>query len=423
VRRRARTVLVAIAVLAVGSGGAAAPLVPVDGPIDVTTLLRLARQQAARNAQLYYEYQFRQTTLKEVLDARGDVKREETSVYLVIPTRDGTERHLLERDGRAPTAAEVRKQQKRNARVQAHFESMRRKSARRHAAKAAQAERVQGGGSLVARRPPTNRVRVVEPAPEVKREVAVPSGPSAPPGVAPGVPASSPVGQTGPGSTPPEPSTEDVASREGHFVVGTAPPAPVAPAEPPPPCSLDDPASRVRLPPGGIVKSAHSPVVTPASAEARQARKSAGDYSLFELLSLTEYGYAGTCELEGRTVHVVTFEPPKDFDALNPVERVVCAMKGTILVDAQELQVVRAAGRTVAPIKWGAGLVALRSAEVVLENAKVRDEVWLPSMDMFDFDARVVFDADHERVTHLFDDYVKREVTTSEEFGGAVEGR
>ena len=204
------------------------------------------------------------------------------------------------------------------------------------------------------------------------------------------------------------PPIEDISAR----VEGEPEPAPI------PACALADLTSSVRPPrPGSAPPSGAMAPVRPTE-ESRRDRKSTGEYSIFELLSLTDYQYAGTCLLEARPVHVVTFAPPRAFDPQNPVERVAMAMKGTILVDAAEYQVVRAEGRTVAPIKWGAGLVALRSAHVVFENAKVRNEVWLPSFDLFDFDARVIFDDDHQRITHVYDDYQKLEITTSEEFTG-----
>ena len=58
---------------------------------------------------------------------------------------------------------------------------------------------------------------------------------------------------------------------------------------------------------------------------------------MFEILSLTDYSYAGTCEWDDRIVHVVTFAPPKAFDPLNPVERIATAMAGSVLIDARRV--------------------------------------------------------------------------------------
>ena len=79
------------------------------------------------------------------------------------------------------------------------------------------------------------------------------------------------------------------------------------------------------------------------------------------------------------------FEPARDFDPQNPVERVVTAMKGTIFVDAADMQVMRTEAQTVAPIKWGAGLISLRRAWVHWEARKVNGEVWLPAVNCTGF--------------------------------------
>jgi hypothetical protein len=179
-------------------------------------------------------------------------------------------------------------------------------------------------------------------------------------------------------------------------------------------------ASVVRPSAAALERSTSPPLPGPPPAASRRGRESTADYSLFELLSLTDYDYAGTCRWDGRIVHVVTFEPPEDFDPMNPVERVVSAMGGTILVDALELQVVRAEGDLVAPVKWGAGLVALKAARVIFESAKINDEVWLPSMDYFELDSRVLLGRDRQRVTNYYDNYQKMSVVTEDEVVGAV---
>jgi hypothetical protein len=155
------------------------------------------------------------------------------------------------------------------------------------------------------------------------------------------------------------------------------------------------------------------PLGTEAS---RRSREQTSDYSLFELLSLTDYEYAGACSSDGRPAHVVTFRPPDSFDPLNPVERVVSAMSGTIVIDGLDFQVARAEGSTVAPITWGAGMVALKSAHVLFDYARVHGEVWLPQRDVFEFHTRVLLDTERERVTHLFDDFRKATTETEVEF-------
>ena len=198
--------------------------------------------------------------------------------------------------------------------------------------------------------------------------------------------------------------------------VTTLPPDRVLPVRegPVPECNLADLASSLRPPPAGSVLMSRRPPSAGDEAS-RRARDKTSDYSLFELLALTEYEYAGQCAWNGRPMHVLTFTPPPSFDAQNPVERVMTAMKGTIVIDAGDMQVARAEGTTVAPIAWGAGMVKLRQAHVVLEYGRVHDEIWLPSRDVFEFDSRVLFTSERQRITHVFDDFSRADVQVETE--------
>ena len=89
--RRALVLLLALG-LALPAAAQPRRAVPVDGPVDVDELLRLARISQSLNARTYLLYSFRQTTREEILDEDGEVKRTETRVYRVIPSRLGTTR-------------------------------------------------------------------------------------------------------------------------------------------------------------------------------------------------------------------------------------------------------------------------------------------------------------------------------------------
>lgn len=385
--------------------------VPLNGPVDVDELLRLARVSQAINARTYLQYAFRQTTRLEELDAEGQVKRIETKVYRVIPSREGTIRHLLEQDGEPPSPRQLKKQQARNEKVRKRWEKIRTKQERANARRQAERE---------AAAPATSRPALPASGVAPTPPPAAPSGPARP--ATAGEPsATTPV-------SPPSPSPRAATRPAVRPPVAAGPVSAPAPAraEPAedlsglPTCSIADPLSSLRPPvPGSKVRSEVG--IRRSAEEARKARNSTGDYTIFELLSLTNYEYLGACIYEDRPVHVVAFTPADDFDAQNPVERVVTAMEGTIFVDAADLQVMRTEGETVAPIKWGAGMVALRAAHVIFEGRKVNGEVWLPAADVFEFDTRVVFDRDRQRFTNYYDDYKKIVVSSTEEFVGVAE--
>lgn len=397
--------------------------VSLDRPIDIDQLMSLARTQASLNARLALKYSYRQSTKREIFTDDGSVKHQQTKVHRVFPSRDGTIRHLLSVDGDDPPPKLVKKQRKRNEAIRKRWEKIRRK----HQAELEKKRKRAAARSKASRQPPTTPAR--QQARSTPTRAATPSDPtparSTPPPARPST--ESAVART---TTPPATPTTDrltapsspdspaKATPSEQLAFGPAPP-PEPPAtvdpDPLPSCDLEDPRRSVRPSPDGSRKRGGG---TAVGKQSRKAREQASDYSLFELLSLTEYEHLGSCELEGRPVHVVGFQPPRNFDPVNPVERVVTAMEGSILIDAAEYQVLRTSGKTVAPIRWGAGLVSLRSARILFEQRLVNDRVWLPSLDVFEFDSRVLLDRDRERTTHYYDDHQPFDVVTDEVFEG-----
>jgi hypothetical protein len=383
--------------------------VPLHGPVDVDELLRLARISQTINAKTYLQYSFRQTTRLEDLTEASEVKRTETKVYRVIPSRQGTIRHLLEQDGEPPSRRQVKKQLARNEKVRKRWEKIRARQEKTHARKRAQQAKRRGDAPAATR-------QATEPGPAAAR--TTPRAPAAAGTAAPGkAPATR--GQSPPNAAQQQEEAAPVVTRTVIAPRGLLS-EPEADLPPLPTCDVDAPASALRAPwKGSQTRSRRG--IRRSSEQARKARSSTGDYTIFELLSLTNYEYLGACIYEERPVHVVAFVPADDFDAQNPVERVVTAMEGTIFIDASDIQVMRTEAETVGPIKWGAGMVALRSAHVVFEGRKVNDEVWLPAADVFEFDSRVLFDKDRQRFTNYYDDYKKIVVGSSEEFIGVNE--
>jgi len=387
--------LAAVVALLVAASAVAAPApgVSVDGPVDLERLLQLTRLRESMSARLFYTYTFRQTTTEEEFAADGSLTDKQVRIYQVVPTPQGVERLLIGKDGREPTATEERKQEKRNEALQRRFEKMQKRAE-------AEAER--------------------------RRQQAAPAQGSAPK-QASAAPASRPVPQPVPAPAPP-PAVAAATSSSEEIVApdpgAAAAPVSRQPLPPPvaalPACDFEDPLASVRPPLAGSVVRSAAPGLS-SNADARRKRDRASQYSLFELLNLTDHEYVGACTWEGRPMHVVSFRPPEGFDALNPVERVMTAMTGAILIDGSDLEVARAEGATIAPITWGAGMVKLKSARVTLEYARIHEELWLPRRDVFEFETRVLFNHDKLRMTHAFDDFTKAETIIETEFGGPVE--
>ncbi len=419
---RAGLACACLAVLGAGGGahGQARPPVvgiAVDGPVDLDRLLQVTRLREAMTARLVHAYTYRQVTTQEDLDQDGNVRKRHSRTYLVVPTPQGTQRHLIGKDGQEPTAAEVRKQEKRNEQLQKRLERMRDRARRLQAEKAAPP---QPAASPPARATPPPAPPPA-PAPASLPAPAAPPRADVPASSAPAPPVPEPASSLAAGDEPDSPAEASAANQP--------PPAPPmrpalrAEARPAladlPACDLEDPLASVRPPLPGSITRARAPGLS-ASEQARRRRERTSDYSLFELLNLTDHEYAGACTWQGRPMHVVAFRPPASFDPLNPVERVASAMAGSILIDASDMEVARASGSTVAPITWGGGLVKLKSASVLLEYTQVRGEFWLPALEVFEMRTRVFFDKDSFRVTHAFDEFVKAEVATEFEYGEPV---
>lgn len=398
---RLARVLAATALLALPAG-AASPLpgISPDGPVDLDQLIQVTRVRESMTARLIYSYTYRQTTTEEDLAEDGTLKRTSTRVYQVVPTREGFERHLVSKDGADPSPAEVRKQERRNDAMERRFEKMRERAEREAQAKG------QAGPKPNPTRRPTPPPKA---APPPRRAAAAPAS-SAPAAATP--PSAAP-------AAPMEAAPSPAAGAMAAFPAHTVSPVTVVPPklDPPPPCDFAKPLASVRPPRPGSVATSRAPGLS-ATEAARRRKERTSDYSLFELLSMTDHEYAGTCSWDGRPMHVVSFRPPATFDPMNPVERVTGAMKGTILIDASDMEVARAEGETVAPISWGAGMVNLKSARVLLEYARVHGELWLPTREVFEITSRVLLDNERVRVTHLFDDFTKATVEVETEYGG-----
>ena len=95
-------------------------------------------------------------------------------------------------------------------------------------------------------------------------------------------------------------------------------------------------------------------------------------------------------------------------------------MTGTLLIDSQEFQVVRTTGRTVAPVKWGAGVVKLREARVRFEAQKVNDEVWLPGTWRVQFRGRAVVVGTNREISASYDNYRKFTTSSKDVFDDAL---
>jgi len=117
----------------------------------------------------------------------------------------------------------------------------------------------------------------------------------------------------------------------------------------------------------------------------------------------------------GHDVIVFDFAPNPDYRPRNKTEDLLHKLEGTLWVDESARQVVRLEAHLSDTLKLAGGLLASirRGSSLVMEQAKMNNEVWLPSYVEAHFSARVLLLAGAlGNYTSNFSDYKKFRVET-----------
>jgi hypothetical protein len=112
----------------------------------------------------------------------------------------------------------------------------------------------------------------------------------------------------------------------------------------------------------------------------------------------------------GHEVIAFDFEPNKGIKPKSRIESIVNKLAGTMWMDEEAKQIVRLEARFVEGFKFAGGLLASvsPSTAVALEQQKVGDEVWLPSLAEANISARVFLLAKFKKnVVTKYSDYKK----------------
>jgi hypothetical protein len=119
---------------------------------------------------------------------------------------------------------------------------------------------------------------------------------------------------------------------------------------------------------------------------------------------------------DGRDVIVIEFEPRPDADPETREGRMARVFRGTILVDEQAREVVRADATAIDDISFGFGLVARlnEGSTVTLRRERVDESTWLPTSIRFQGDGRALLFR-RLRVNHVIEWFDYRKVLQSVE--------
>ena len=135
-----------------------------------------------------------------------------------------------------------------------------------------------------------------------------------------------------------------------------------------------------------------------AEAAARDTKKQAkqqekDDAQISDFLRAVRFTNARRERFRGEDVIAVDFGPNPDFKPKKAIENVIHQMAGVIWIDEKARDVARLEAHFNANVKIGGGLVGSleKGSSFVFEQARVNDEVWLPTYDEVHLGGRLLF--------------------------------
>jgi hypothetical protein len=128
-----------------------------------------------------------------------------------------------------------------------------------------------------------------------------------------------------------------------------------------------------------------------------------------ELVSKYHFEMKGQEQINGRSAFVLTFKPKsKDLPIKRQMDRLLNKLTGTIWIDEQEYEITRADAHLTEPVKVGLGLLAaVRKLDLLFEQMKVNDGVWLPIRVRMSIDGRYLFTSLRQKQNVQWSDFKK----------------
>jgi hypothetical protein len=116
--------------------------------------------------------------------------------------------------------------------------------------------------------------------------------------------------------------------------------------------------------------------------------------------------------LNGHEVYAFDFEPRPDFKPHNLTEKVLQSLGGTLWIDEQAKQPVRLEAHLLDGMKLMGGVVGSvkKGANIVFEEQKINNEVWMPSYGEVHLDYRLFFHRNVQNIVLRYSDYRKFKV-------------
>jgi hypothetical protein len=157
----------------------------------------------------------------------------------------------------------------------------------------------------------------------------------------------------------------------------------------------------------------------------RRAKRERGendkdDLSVADFLRISRFVNLRREPHKGRELLAMDFVPNPAFKPHGRAENFASRLEGTIWIDEHDLQVARLEAHFIKGMRIGGFLASVKEgSQAVFEQARVNDEVWLPTLIDADLGARVLFKSVNQRLVNKYSNY--RKFTTTSTIRGVVD--
>lgn len=160
-------------------------------------------------------------------------------------------------------------------------------------------------------------------------------------------------------------------------------------------------------------------------ARERQAKRERGehngdDMTIRDFLRSSRFVNLRREVRDGRELLAMDFQPNPNFKPHGRAENFASRLEGSVWIDEHDLQVARLEARFTKGMRFAGFLAAVKEgSHAIFEQARVNDEVWLPTFVDANIDARVLFKGVNQRFVNRFSNY--RRFTTTSTVRGVIE--
>ena len=181
----------------------------------------------------------------------------------------------------------------------------------------------------------------------------------------------------------------------------------------------------VPLDPGEQKKESERVAKREKEARERQAKRERGEkdndeVTVSDFLASSTFKNLRREPRNGREVLAIDFEPNPGYKPHTRTQTFISRLAGTIWIDEHDLQIARLEAHMEKGMRFGGFLASLKEGSaLVVEQAPVNNEVWMPAYVDGNIGARVLFKGINQRLINRFSNY--RKFTTTSRVLGVID--